>query len=369
MNVMNVKFLDLNRIHEPIKQEILTEINKIIDKNSYILGEKVEEFENNFARFHGMNYGVGVDSGTSALELGMKVLGIGRGDEVIVPVNTFIATASAVAFADAMPVLVDCDKNYNIDAGKIERAITKKTRAIIPVHLYGQPADMSEILEIARRYNLKVIEDACQAHGASYKDKKVGNFSEVSCFSFYPGKNLGGMGDGGMILTNNKELAEKLKMLRNYGQSKKYYHDFFGYNRRLDALQAAILNVKLKSLEEWNKQRREIARRYTELLKDLPIILPNEKPGREHVYHLFVIRAENRDKLAEFLKNKNIDTGLHYPIPIHLQKSYAGLGYKEGDFPAAEKYAKEILSLPMFPGMTNEEVEYVCSSIKEYFGK
>lgn len=366
---MNVKFMDLKRMHDPIKEEIMKEINEVIEKNSYILGDKVEEFEKNFAGFHNIGFGVGLDSGTSALELGLKALGIGQGDEVIVPVNTFIATASAVAFSGAKPVLVDNDEHYNIDASKIEKAITDKTKAIIPVHLYGQPADMDEINEIARKYNLVVIEDACQAHGAGYKGKKIGNFSKLACFSFYPGKNLGGFGDGGIVLTNDKELAEKLKMMRNYGQSKKYYHDFFGYNRRLDALQAAVLNVKLKHLNEWNNSRREIADRYRELLKDLPLNLPTEKLDREHVYHLFVIRTEERDKLAEFLKQNGIDTGLHYPIPIHLQKSYSNLNYKQGDFPVAEKYAGEILSLPMFPGMTNEEVEYVCNKVREFYSK
>lgn len=365
-----IKFNDLSRIHNQIREEINTAVGKIIDEDSYILGDKVKEFENNFANFHGVKYGIGLDSGTSALELSLKAFGIGQGDEVIVPVNTFIATASAVVFAGAKPVLVDCGEDYNIDINKIENKITERTKAIIPVHLYGQPADMKKILEIARKYNIKVIEDACQAHGAEYNGKKIGSFGDAAAFSFYPGKNLGGMGDGGMILTNDFEITEKIKMLRNYGQSKKYQHDFFGYNRRLDALQAAILDVKLKYLKEWNEQRREIAFKYNELLKNIQnIILPNEKIGNRHVYHLFVIRAQNREKLMEFLKERGIDTGLHYPIPIHLQKSYFYLGYKQGDFPNAEKYAKEILSLPMFPGMTNEEVGYVCEKIGEFYSK
>lgn len=365
-NKMNIKFLDLSRIHNPIRQEIMDEISKVIDTNSYILGNKVEEFENNFAKFHGLNYGIGVDSGTSAIELGLKALGIGEGDEVIVPANTFIATALAVSLTGASPVFVDCDESYNIDARKIESNITGRTKAIIPVHLYGQAADMDEIIDIAKKYNLKIIEDACQAHGATYKGKKVGNFSEMACFSFYPGKNLGGMGDGGMILTNNKEIADKLKMLRNYGQSRKYYHDFLGYNRRLDGMQAAILDVKLKHLEIWNKQRREIAGKYHELLKNLPLILPDEKHDREHVYHLFVIRVSERERFMEFMESNGIDLGIHYPIPIHLQKSYLNLGHKEGDFPLTEKYSRDIVSLPMFPGMTDKEIEYVCNKIKEF---
>lgn len=364
---MKVPFMDLSRIHNELREDLNKAMANVIERNAYILGEEVEEFENNFAEFHNKNYGIGVDSGTSALELSLKALNIGRDDEVILPANTFIATASAVVFSNAKPVLVDCDDNYNINPEKIEEAITEKTKAIIPVHLYGQACDMDSIIEIARKYNLKIIEDACQAHGALYKEKRV-PIGDIGCFSFYPAKNLGGMGDAGMILTDNKELADSLKMLRNYGQSKKYCHDFFGYNRRLDAIQAAVLNVKLKYLENWNKQRRETALLYKELLKDLPkIILPYEKSDRKHVYHLYVIRAENRDKLQEYLKNNNIDTGLHYPIPIHLQKSYQYLGYREGDFPLTEKFSKEILSLPIFPGMTEEEVRYVCSMIREFY--
>ncbi len=366
---MNIRFLDLGRIHEPLKEEIFKEITEVIDTNSYILGNKVDEFESNFAKFHDMNYGVGVDSGTSALELSLKALGIGEGDEVITVANTFIATASAIAFAGATPILVDCDENYNINTKLIEEAITPKTKAIIPVHLYGQPADMKEIQEIATKYNLKIIEDACQAHGADYNGKKVGNFGELACFSFYPGKNLGAMGDGGMVLTNNKELADKLKMLRNYGQSKKYYHDFLGYNKRLDSIQAAVLNIKLKHLEEWNTQRREIAKKYKNLLKGTPVVLPNEKSDRKHVYHLFVIRVPEREKFMDFMKNNGIDTGIHYPIPIHLQKAYSYLSHKEGDFPRTEEFSKHIVSLPMFPGMSDAEIEYVCSKINEFYSK
>jgi len=367
---MNVKFLDLSRIHEPLKAEFMKEIENIITTNNYILGNKVEEFENNFAKFHETAYGIGVDSGTSALELSLKALGIGEGDEVIVPANTFIATASAVVFAQAKPVFVDCDENYNINTKNIEKHITKKTKAIIPVHLYGQPADMDEIIKIAKKHDLKIVEDCCQAHGAKYNNKKIGSFGDLACFSFYPGKNLGGFGDGGIILTNSKELSEKLKMLRNYGQSKKYHHDFFGYNRRLDNLQATVLNIKLKHLDKWNEQRRNIAAIYKENLKNMAgIVLPNESQNKKSVYHLFVVRVKNgkREDLMNFLKEKGVDTGLHYPIPIHLQKSYSNLNHKEGDFNKAEEYGKEILSLPIFPGMKNEEVEYVCDKIKEFY--
>lgn len=362
----NIKFMDLNRIHEPLKEEIMNAIEEIIDNNAYILGKKVEEFENNFAGFHNINYGIGVDSGTSALELALKALDIGEGDEVIIPANTFIATASAVVFVNAKPVLVDCDENYLIDVKEIEKAITAKTKAIIPVHLYGQACDMDEILEIAGKHNLKVIEDCCQAHGAEYKGRKI-PIGDIGCFSFYPSKNLGGMGDGGVILTNNKEIAEKLRMLRNYGQSEKYHHDFFGYNSRLDAIQAAVLDIKLKDLGKWNNYRKVAAGKYKELLKKIPgVILPEEKLDRNHVYYLFVIRTDKRDELMNKLKEKGVETGVHYPIPIHLQKSYEWLGYREGDFPLTEKFSKEILSLPIFPGINDEEIKYVCEKIREF---
>lgn len=367
LNKMSVPYMDLKRTHNPLREEINQEIEKVVDTNAYILGDKVKNFENNFARYHTMSYGIGVDSGTSALELSLKALGIGRGDEVIIPTNTFIATASAVVFADATPVFVDNDEHFNIDVTKIEEKITEKTKAIIPVHLYGQPADMDKIFEIANKHNLKVVEDCCQAHGAEYKGKKV-PIGDIGCFSFYPGKNLGGFGDGGIILTNTNEIAEKLRFLRNYGQTEKYKHDYFGYNRRLDAIQAAVLDIKLKNLENWNNQRREVASKYRQLLSSVPQIkLPEEKPDKRHVYHVFVIRTPDRDKLAEFLKQNGIDTGLHYPIPIHLQKSYSQLGYQQGNFPISEKYAKELLSLPIFPGMYDDEVQYVCDKIKEFY--
>ena len=366
---MKVPFNDLTRIHNPIKNEILESISKIIDKNNYILGEPVEIFENNFADFHKINFGIGVDSGTSAIELGLRALGIGKNDEVIIPANTFIATASAVIFSGAIPVFVDCDEYYNIDVEKIKNKITSRTKAIIPVHLYGQVANIEEIMKIAKENNLKVIEDACQAHGLSHDGKFVGSFGDIACFSFYPGKNLGAFGDAGMILTNNKEIAENIKMSRNYGQSIKYHHDFLGFNKRLDTIQAAVLDIKLKKLNEWTMERKQIAGKYKEKLKNPVLILPKEKYPGEHVYHLFVIRVKERDKFMDFLKKNGIDTGIHYPIPIHLQKSCSNLGYKEGDFPRTEEFAREIVSLPIFPGMIDEEIDYVCDKIKEYFNQ
>lgn len=365
---MPIKFLDLNRIHQPIKNEIVEELSNIIDTNGYILSDKVEEFENNFSNHHQAKFGVGISSGTSALELSLRALGIGQGDEVILPANTFIATASAVTFTGAKPVLADCDDCYNIDVTQIRNRITSRTKAILPVHLYGQPADTEEIIEIAKDYDLDVIEDSCQAHGAKYKEKPVGTLGKISAFSFYPGKNLGAMGDGGIALTNSQELADKLKFLRNYGQTQKYHHEFPGYNKRLDAIQAAILNIKLKHLDQWNKERQQAAKLYNEQLANLPqLTLPKTKPDRSHVYHLFVIQTQDRDKLAEFLNSKGIDSGLHYPIPIHLQKSYSYLNHKKGDFPNAEKFANQILSLPIFPGITTEEVTTVCKAIKEFY--
>lgn len=366
---MKVPFVDLNRAHNTLKEELNQAINKVINDNSYILGKEVEEFEKNFAAYCNVDYAAGVSTGTDALELILRALGLKNGNEIIVPANTFIATASAVVSAGAKPVLVDCDENCNIDIKKIESAITGKTKAIMPVHLYGQPADMNEILEIAKKHNLKVIEDACQAHGALYDGKRAGSLGDAAAFSFYPAKNLGAFGDAGIAVSNDKELIGKIKMLRNYGQSKKYYHDFFAFNRRMDTIQAAILNIKLKHLDKWNRQRREIARIYSEGLKSLKGIveIPKEDKNKEHIYHLYVIRTEKREELQNFLKEKGIDTGIHYPIPIHLQEAFRHLSYKEGDFPRTENYARQILSLPIFPGMTDEEAKNVVSEIKSFF--
>lgn len=366
---MKVPFVDLNRVHNPLREELNQAINRVINDNSYILGKEVEEFEKNFAAYCDVGYAAGVSTGTDALELILRGLGIENGDEVIVPANTFIATASAIVSAGAKPVLVDCDEDYNIDATKIESAITSKTKAIVPVHLYGKPAHMNKIMEIAKKHNLKVIEDACQAHGAKYDGEKAGSFGDAAAFSFYPAKNLGAFGDAGIAVSNDKELIEKIKMLRNYGQSKKYHHNFFAFNRRMDTIQAAILNIKLKHLDEWNEQRRKIASIYSRGLENLKGIveIPKEDKNKEHIYHLYVIRTEKREELQNFLKEKGIDTGIHYPLPIHLQEAFRHLGYKEGDFPRTEEYAKQILSLPVFPGMADEEAKNVVNEIKSFF--
>ena len=362
---MEIPFVDLKRQYDLIKEEINIKINEVLQNTHFILGENVEIFEKEFANYCGVKYCVGVASGSDALTLCLKALGIGEGDEVITVPNTFIATVDAISRNGAKPVFVDIDtETYNMDVTKIEEEITDKTKAIIPVHLYGQPADMDAIIKIAKKYDLKIIEDACQAHGAEYKGKRVGSLGDAGCFSFYPAKNLGAYGDGGMVVTNNEELAEKIRMLRNYGQSKKYYHDFMGYNSRLDEIQAAVLRVKLRYLDEWNDKRREHAKLYDELLENASgIETPTEKDYVKHVYHLYVMRCKNRDDLQHYLSSKGISTGIHYPIPVHLQMAYKHLEYKQGDFPITEKYSKEILSLPMFPELTDEEIEAVVGLI------
>lgn len=364
----NIPLVDLKAQYNNIKKDVNLSIEKVLESAHYILGEEVEQFEKEFARFSESKFAVGVSSGLSALELGMRALRIGPGDEVITPVNSFIASSSAISFTGAKPVLVDCDENtFNIDVQKIEEKISKKTKALMPVHLYGRSAEMDQILEIAKKYNLMVIEDACQAHGASFKNNRVGSFGAIAAFSFYPGKNLGAYGDGGAITTNDEKTALKLKHMRNYGQTQKYHHDYLAWNSRLDAIQAAVLSIKLKYIDKWNKARRKNALIYNRLLQNLPIIIPKMPTDSSHVFHLYVIRYKKRDNLAKYLNSKGISTGLHYPVPIHLQKAYNQLGYKKGDFPIAEKLASEILSLPMYPELTNSQIEYIGEQIKRFF--
>lgn len=368
---MKVPFVDLKKQYNLVSREVNEKIQKVLENANFILGKEVEKFEQEFAAYCGVKYGIGVGSGTDALLLSLKALEIENGDEVITVPNTFTATIDAIARSGAIPIFIDInDETYCIDVSKIEDKITKKTKAIIPVHLYGHPAEMEVILDIARRYNLIVIEDACQAHGAEYKGEKVGSIGNIGCFSFYPAKNLGAYGDGGVAITNNEELAQKIKMLRNYGQRKKYFHEFVGFNSRLDELHAGILRIKLKSLDEWNGKRRENAEKYCEFLSEvMEISIPREKDFGKHVYHLYIIRCENRDALQDYLNSKGISTGLHYPLPAHLQRAYQYLGYKKGHFPITEKYAKKIISLPMFPELTEKQIEYVCNNIKEFFKK
>ncbi|MBN2072874.1 MAG: DegT/DnrJ/EryC1/StrS family aminotransferase, partial [Actinobacteria bacterium] len=331
----------------------------------FVLGSDLKEFEKEFAGFCESQYSVGVSSGMDALIIALKALGMGPGDEVITVPNTFIATVEAISHAGAKPVFVDAsEEDYNIDPALIENKITGKTRAIIPVHLFGQPADMDKIMDIARKNGLFVIEDACQAHGARYGGRRVGTFGEIGAFSFYPGKNLGAYGDGGAVVTSNKELYEKMRILRSHGESGKNRHDIIGATNRLDNLQAAVLRVKLKYLDKWNSMRAGNAAIYREYLRSLDVIVPREISGRQHVYHLFVIRVKDRGKVTKALSERGVAFGIHYPKPVHLQEAYKFLGHSKGDFPVSEMLADEIISLPMFPELTEKQIKYVCDSIR-----
>lgn len=365
----NIRLVDLSRQHKRLKKEINSAIARVLASSHFILGEEVEKFEEEFAHFCGAKYCVGLDNGSSALELGLRALGIGPGDEVITPVNSFIASSSAISFAGATPVWVDCDpQTYNIDVTQIERAITKKTRALMPVHLCGQPAAMDKILTLAKKYKLLVVEDACQAHGATFVGKPIGSLGIWAAFSFYPGKNLGALGDAGALVTNNKIVADKVRMMHNYGQVDKYHHKVLAWNRRLDGLQAAILRVKLKHLRHWNELRRSHAKLYNHLLAKLPVVCPYEYPRGTHIYHLYVIRTKKRDALRKFLTSRGIETGIHYPIPIHKQRAYRPIRSSRR-YPVAERLAKESLSLPMFPELSEKEVRYVCQTIRQFFAR
>ncbi|MBU3930696.1 DegT/DnrJ/EryC1/StrS family aminotransferase [bacterium] len=366
---MKVPFMDFTRIHKPLKKDFQNAFNVTTDKGDFILGSPVAEFENHFASFCGCRYAIGVGSGTDALYLSLLALGVGPGDEVITAANTFIATVLAISYTGARPVLVDVNpKTYNIDIAGMEKAITNKTKVLLPVHLYGSIADMDEIKNIADVRGLKIIEDACQAHGALYKGKRAGAMGDAGCFSFYPAKNLGAFGDGGMIVTDNSAIVEKARLLRNYGSVKKYYHDIKGFNSRLDTLQARLLDIKLPSLAGWNESRRRAADVYVKELASAGCVVPEVSDDRQDVYHLFIIRTAKRDQLQAFLKERGVDTGIHYPIPIHKTEAFKELGGR-GAFSITEKYAAEILSLPMFPGITDEEILYVCNIIKEFFKK
>jgi len=361
---LQVPFVDLAAQYSTIADEINETTSRIIQKADFILGREVRLFEEEFAAFSEARYAVGVDSGTSALELALRAYDIGPGDEVITAANSFIASALAISHAGATPVLVDVDPfTHTIDVTGIERAITSRTKAIIPVHLYGHPAHMDPIRKIAEQHGLIVIEDACQAHGARYKGRRAGSLGHAAAFSFYPGKNLGAYGDGGMVVTNDADIRKRLEMLRNYGQEEKYHHLTQGFNRRLDTLQAAVLRVKLKYLEKWNAARRWQAELYHRLLAGTALVLPSEAVGAQSVWHLYVIRTEHRDKLKEYLASRGIAAGIHYPVPIHLQPAYKNLGYKRGSFPVTEQYAQRILSLPMYAELTPELIEYVSKSI------
>jgi len=361
---VNVPFVDLKTQHRALWDELNQAMQRVMERADFALGEDVIRFEEEFAAFCGTRYAVGVDSGLSALKLSLLAFGIGPGDEVIVPAHTFIATAAAVTFAGARPILVDVDPTtYNINVAQIEAAITPRTRAIIPVHLYGLPAEMDAILHLADKHGMVVIEDACQAHGATYKGRRVGSLGHSAAFSFYPTKNLGGCGDGGMLVTDDAQVAEQIRAMRNCGQKEKYYHELPPFNHRLDTLQAAILRVKLRHLEGWIDARRRNAALYTKLLAGSGVVTPVEAPDSVHVYHLYVVRTPQRDALQAHLREQGIGTAIHYPVPIHLQPFYAESGFRRGQFPVTEQLCDEVLSLPMFPEMTDEQVQFVTTQV------
>ncbi|MBX3065795.1 MAG: DegT/DnrJ/EryC1/StrS family aminotransferase [Anaerolineae bacterium] len=358
---MKVPFVDLQAQHQPLMPEIMQAVQNVLTKGNFILGNEVNELEQMFADYCGVKYAIGMDNGLAAEVLALEAYGVGPGDEVITQANTFIATAAAATMVGAKVVLVDCDPDtYQIDLDQLEAAITPRTKAIMPVHLYGIPADMDRIMAIANKHNLLVIEDACQAHGAFYKGKRVGSFGHAAAFSFYPAKNLGAAGDGGIVVTNDAQIAEKLKILRNCGSPKKYYHTMTPHNHRLDTLHAAILKIKLPHLDDWNVTRRARAAEYEKLFAGTPIITPKYQAETEPVWHLYVVRVENRTELQDYLSKQGIGTGIHYPIPIHLQPFYENLGYKQGAFPVTESYMDKILSLPMFEHMTAEQAAFVA---------
>jgi dTDP-4-amino-4,6-dideoxygalactose transaminase len=374
---MNVPFVDLKIQHQNLKSEIMRVVEETIDNTQFIGGKNVSQLEAEFADFCGVKYAVAVNSGTDALRFALLAAGIKQDDEVITVPNTFIATTEAISQAGAKIVFVDIDeRTYTIATDQLEREIERrikmshKIKAIIPVHLFGQLAHMEPIMNIARKYHLTVIEDACQAHGALYvnsknESSKAGAIGDIGCFSFYPGKNLGACGEGGTVVTDDEAIALKIKMLRDHGQSQKYYHEIEGYNGRLDALQAGILRIKLKHLPAWNEMRRKNANLYNKLLSAIPgLIIPYEPAWSQSVYHLYVIRVPDRDQVQQKLAAKGIATGLHYPIPLHLQNAYKHLGFKKGDFPVTEACAKQILSLPMYPELTADQIQYVVDSIK-----
>ena len=361
-----IPYLDLKAQYHGIKHEIDAAVLRVLESTQYILGEEVAAFEREFAGYCQAPQAIGVNSGTSALHLALLAAGVEPGDEVITVPFTFVATVSAICYTGATPVFVDIEPDYfTMDASTIEAAITPKTRAIMPVHLYGQPADMDPILEIARRRGLTVIEDAAQAHGSEYHGRRCGSIAEIAGFSFYPGKNLGAYGEGGAITTTRADVAATCRTLRDWGQEKRYEHRLKGFNYRMDGIQGAILRVKLRHLEAWTEQRRQVADWYAAALDPESVRLPGVRPGCRHVYHVYAVRTTDRERLRDVLGKQGIQTGIHYPIPVHLQPAHADLGYHAGDFPVAEQVAREVLSLPIFPEMTHEQVRTVAAAVSE----
>jgi dTDP-4-amino-4,6-dideoxygalactose transaminase len=363
---MRVPYINIGIQYKDLKQEILSSFEKLLDSGMFILGEEVSSFEEKFAAYCGTKYAVGLNSGTDALILTLQAYGIGEGDEVIVPPNSFLASASAVALVGATPIFVDVNNEFTIDVAKLEESINSNTKAIMPVHLTGRPADMDEILAIASKHDLLVIEDAAQAVGAKYKGKQIGSIGDVGCFSLHPLKNLSAGGDGGMITTNDKEFYGYLLTARNHGLKNRDECEFWSLNSRLDAMQAALLNVKISYTDNWNNRRRDIAHKYQDALKDL-VIVPTDDEDYHSVYHTFIIQTDRRDELQNYLEENSIGVKVHYPIPIHLQEAADYLGNKKGDFPITEKQSEEILSLPIFPELTNEQVDYVIQKVIEFF--
>jgi dTDP-4-amino-4,6-dideoxygalactose transaminase len=365
---MTIEFVDLKRQFQPLREEIMSRIEQVLAGMNLFLGENVYRLEEEFAAYCGVPHAIGVASGTDALHLALRAVGVGRDDEVVTVANTFFATVEAIALCGARPVFVDIDAaSYTMDPSLVEAAITPRTKAIVPVHLYGQPADMDPIVEISRKHGLAVVEDACQAHGAEYKGAKAGSLGDVAAFSFYYSKNLGAYGEGGMVVTKDREIATRVQMLRNHGGRERYRHELMGANARLDEIQAAALRVKLPYLDSWNAARRTWAEEYSRRLAGLEdVVTPVQQPYTKHVFHLYVIRTPDRDGLQGWLKRHGVSTGIHYPVPVHLQEACADLGYSLGCLPKTEAAAQEILSLPMFAELTVDEVAYVCQTIGGY---
>ncbi len=365
-----IPYLDLRAQLRPLRTELDAAIARTLDNCTFCLGPDVAQFEQDFARFCGAAHCVGFNSGTSALHVALRLLDIGPGDEVLTTPFTFVATSWAISYVGARPVYVDIDDaTFNLDPRLVERAITPRTKAILPVHLYGHPCDLDPLLAIGHQHKLPLVEDAAQAHGAKYRGKGVGTFGEMACFSFYPGKNLGACGEGGALVTNNSAFAARARALRDHGSSVRYYHDEIGFNYRMEGIQGAVLGIKLKHLSDWNAGRRRVAQRYNELLADTPLQLPREAEWAQSAWHLYVVRHGRRDELKKHLEAGGIGCAMHYPLPLHLQKAYAPLGYQAGDFPVAEKAARECLSLPIYAELTDEQIQRVAEVIKRFFQK
>jgi dTDP-4-amino-4,6-dideoxygalactose transaminase len=369
MSIVRVPYLDLKAQYRAVKQEIDAAVGRVLESCQFVLGPEVSDFEKAFATYCGGSECIALNSGTSALHLALLAAGVGPGDEVVTTPFTFVASVAAILYAGARPVLVDIDpRSFTLDPSRIEAAITSRTKVLLPVHLYGQPADMDPIMDIARQHNLIVIEDAAQAHSAQYKGRPAGSIGHMACFSFYPGKNLGAYGEGGAVTTNNSEYARMIRMLRDWGQDRKYHHLLRGYNYRMEGLQGAVLNVKLRHLEQWTEARRNLVQYYNRSLSDCELELPIEMPWARHVYHVYTVRSKERDRLQKALADEGIQTGIHYPVPVHLQPAYAGLGYEPGSFPESEGAAKQVLSLPLYPELSLQAASQVADAVKKVVG-